>query len=171
MKKNELPKIMVMEKLNLINNDEDIVKSDFNKDELLKVLRFMLLARSIDNKALNLLRQGKTFFHIAGAGHEAIQVAIGLSLNPKEDWFFPYYRDLALVLTLGMTPKEFFMQCFGKLGDPSCGGRQLPCHWGHTEINIPISIKSNRHTIFKCCRNGLGFCKNWKEKYYLCQQR
>ncbi len=124
-------------KAKAIENKNDVVKDGFGKNELLKVLRMMLLARSIDNKALNLLRQGKTFFHIAGAGHEAIQVAIGLSLNPKEDWFFPYYRDLALVLTLGMTPKEFFMQCFGKLGDPSCGGRQLPCHWGHTEMNIP----------------------------------
>ena len=124
-------------KENSSNKDKSLAKNQFSKDEYLKVLRLMYLARSIDNKALNLLRQGKTFFHIAGAGHEAIQVALGLSLSPKNDWFFPYYRDLALVLALGMTPKEFFMQCFAKLGDPSCGGRQLPCHWGHTEINIP----------------------------------
>ncbi len=109
----------------------------FSKDELLKALRFMLRARQIDKKAMNLLRQGKTFFHIAGAGHEAIQVALGLTLNPKEDWYYPYYRDFALVITSGIEPKNFFSQCFAKEADPSSGGRQLPTHWGSNEINLP----------------------------------
>ncbi len=107
------------------------------KEELLKVLRLMLLARNIDNKAMNLLRQGKTFFHIAGSGHEAIQTAVGLLLDPKKDWFYPYYRDLAVVLSAGLTPKEFFLQCFAKADDPSSGSRQLPEHWGHPNINLP----------------------------------
>jgi 2-oxoisovalerate dehydrogenase E1 component len=105
--------------------------------ELIKALRIMLLSRGIDTKAMNLLRQGKTFFHIAGAGHEAIQVAAGLQLNPQVDWLFPYYRDMALVLTAGLTPKEFFLQCFAKEDDPASSGRQLPCHWGHNEFNLP----------------------------------
>ena len=109
----------------------------FGKDELLSVLRKMLLAREIDEKAMRLLRQGKTFFHIAASGHEAIQVAIGLSLNPKKDWLFPYYRDLGTVLNAGMTPEEFFLGCFAKASDPASGGRQLPTHWGMTRTNIP----------------------------------
>ncbi len=107
------------------------------KEEALKALRLMLIGRSIDNKAMNLLRQGKTFFHIAGSGHEAIQVATGLSLNPTKDWFFPYYRDVALTQSIGVTPYDFFLQCFAKDDDPSGGSRQLPCHWGNPQINLP----------------------------------
>ena len=108
-----------------------------SKEEALKALRLMLLGRTIDTKAMNLLRQGKTFFHIAGSGHEAIQVATGLALNPNKDWFFPYYRDVALNQAIGVTPYDFFLQCFAKDDDPSSGGRQLPCHWGHPNINLP----------------------------------
>ncbi|MFO7444926.1 MAG: dehydrogenase E1 component subunit alpha/beta [Ignavibacteriaceae bacterium] len=112
--------------------------SSLEKTDLVKALRYMLLARTIDNKAMNLLRQGKTFFHISGAGHEAIQLAVSMSLDAKKDWLFPYYRDLAVTLYAGVTPYEFFLQCFAKADDPSCGGRQLPCHWGTNKgINIP----------------------------------
>ena len=113
------------------NNGQDTAK------EMIHDLRLMLLARSIDTKAMNLLRQGKTFFHIAGSGHEAIQVVVGTSLDPKKDWLFPYYRDLAVALSVGMTPYEFFLQCFAKADDPSSGGRQLPGHWGNPNINMP----------------------------------
>ncbi len=65
------------------------MNEDLKKEELLKVLRHMVVARTIDNKAMNLLRQGKTFFHIAGAGHEAIQTAIGFSLDPQKRLVFP----------------------------------------------------------------------------------
>jgi 2-oxoisovalerate dehydrogenase E1 component len=112
-------------------------KHEFNKEKLLYVLRMMLSARYVDNKAMNLLRQGKTFFHIAGAGHEAVQLAIGLSLDPKKDWLFPYYRDMATVLTAGLTAEEIFLGTFGKASDPASGGRQLPVHWGATHFNLP----------------------------------
>lgn len=110
---------------------------NLTKEKLLEVLHLMIKARTIDNKAMNLLRQGKTFFHIAGAGHEAIQAALGLYLDSKKDWLFPYYRDLAFILSAGITPKEFFLQCFAKADDPSSGARQLPEHWGHPHLNIP----------------------------------
>ena len=111
--------------------------AELTKEHLLKILKSMLVARTIDTKAMNLLRQGKSFFHIAGAGHEAIQTAAGYSLDSKTDWLFPYYRDLAVALAAGVTPTEFFLQCFAKADDPSSGGRQLPCHWGHPNINLP----------------------------------
>lgn len=122
------------------NGKNEIVKvgkHEFTKDKLLEVLKMMLSARTVDNKAMNLLRQGKTFFHIAGAGHEAVQLAIGLSLDPKKDWLFPYYRDLATVLTAGLTPYEVFLGTFGKANDPASGGRQLPVHWGSKNFNLP----------------------------------
>jgi 2-oxoisovalerate dehydrogenase E1 component len=109
----------------------------FSKAEIIKYFNLMYIARQIDTKAMNYLKQGKSYFHIAGAGHEAIQVALASQMNPQIDWFFPYYRDLAFVLTLGLTPKDFFYMCFGKAEDISSGGRQLPCHWGATQINIP----------------------------------
>ncbi len=121
----------------LASSKGELSSLKLKKEDAINFLRTMLLARNIDNKAMNLLRQGKTFFHIAGAGHEAIQVALGALLDPKKDWFFPYYRDLALVLSTGVTPKEFFLQCFAKSDDPSSGGKQLPCHWGNKEIKLP----------------------------------
>jgi 2-oxoisovalerate dehydrogenase E1 component len=122
------------------NGNQNTIKAgnkEFTKDELLNVLEMMLRARTVDNKAMNLLRQGKTFFHIAGSGHEAVQVAIGLLLDSQKDWFFPYYRDLATVLTAGLTPEEVFLGTFGKSTDPASGGRQLPVHWGSNKFNMP----------------------------------
>ena len=122
------------------NGKNEIVKAgkhEFTKDKLLEVLKMMLTARTVDNKAMNLLRQGKTFFHIAASGHEAVQLAIGLSLDPKKDWLFPYYRDLGTVLTAGLTPYEVLLGTFGKADDPASGGRQLPVHWGSTNFNLP----------------------------------
>lgn len=116
---------------------KDGVILNLSKDELLNAFRLMYSARQIDNRAMNLLKQGKTFFHIAGAGHEAVQVAFGLQLEPLNDWIYPYYRDIALVLSVGVTPKDFFLQCFGKADDPACGGRQLPGHFGSKVINMP----------------------------------
>jgi len=109
----------------------------FSKDKLINILKTMQRSRSIDNKAMRLLKQGKSFFHIAAAGHEAIQIAIGLQLDSKNDWLFPYYRDLGTVLMAGMTPEQVFLGTFAKATDPSSGGRQLPVHWGLSDRNLP----------------------------------
>jgi 2-oxoisovalerate dehydrogenase E1 component len=107
------------------------------KDELMNALRLMFLSRSIDNKVYNLLKQGKAFFHIAGSGHEATQVAFGLNMKKGLDWGFPYYRDMAFSLAVGVKPDEVFLHMLGKANDPMCGGRQMPCHWTSKEFNIP----------------------------------
>jgi len=122
--------------------------TSLDKETLSTVYRYMYLARQIDNKAMNLLRQGKTFFHIAGAGHEAIQSALGLLLDSHKDWIFPYYRDLTLTLMSGMTPKDFFLACFGKADDPACGGRQMPCHFGVKRPNLVPTQSSPTGTQF-----------------------
>ncbi|MCF8242345.1 MAG: dehydrogenase E1 component subunit alpha/beta [Melioribacteraceae bacterium] len=97
----------------------------------------MSLSRQIDNKVLNLLRQGKSFFHIPGSGHEATQVAFGLAMKPGVDWAFPYYRDLSFMLALGVKPDNVFLHMLAKADDPMTGGRQMPCHWGSREFNVP----------------------------------
>ena len=107
------------------------------KDELMNALRLMFLSRSIDTKVYNLLKQGKAFFHIAGSGHEATQVAFGLNMKPGLDWGFPYYRDMAFTMAVGVKPDAVFLHMLGKESDPMTGGRQMPCHWTSKEFNIP----------------------------------
>ncbi len=107
------------------------------KDELMNVLRLMNLSRTMDIKVMNLLKQGKAFFHIAGAGHEATQIAFGLAMKKGIDWAFPYYRDMCFMLTLGMKPEDAFLAFLAKADDPLTGSRQMPCHWSSKEFNVP----------------------------------
>jgi 2-oxoisovalerate dehydrogenase E1 component len=113
--------------------------------ELVKIYQLMVLSRCIDDREILLKRQQKIYFQVSAAGHEALQVAAGLALRPGYDWLFPYYRDRALCLALGVTPYNMMLQAVGAADDPASGGRQMPTHWGSRELHI-VSTSSSTAT-------------------------
>ncbi len=146
---------------------------DFDPGTLVRAFRTMLVARRLDEKMLTLLKQGKGNFHVGCSGHEAIQIAVGMQSSPGHDWFVPYYRDLALALTLGQTVTESLMDHLAKADGPNSGGRQMPSHFSHPDKNIftpassvgsqwlpglgfAMAIRRQRSDAFVVCCGGDG---------------
>jgi len=104
--------------------------------EVVDDFRLACTSRALDDREIAMQKQSRVFFQVSGAGHEALGLALARHLRPGYDWFFPYYREQALVLGLGVTPTEVLLQAVGSADDPSSAGRQMPSHWGHPQRNI-----------------------------------
>ncbi len=132
----------------------------FTNAELLGYYRTMLLARYLDDQMLIMLRQGKSFFHIGGQGHEAAQVAMASAMSVGKDWSYPYYRDLAFVLQTGMTPQEIMLSFLARAEDPNSSGRQMPAHYGHKNLRIVSQSSPTGTQFLQAVGCGMGAVKS-----------
>lgn len=113
--------------------DED---RGYPQEELRQDFLLACISRAIDDREIALQKQSRVFFQISGAGHEALYLGLARYLRAGHDWFFPYYRDSALMLGLGVTAREILLQAVGSAEDPASGGRQMPAHWGYPAVNV-----------------------------------
>ena len=110
--------------------------SNWPAHELVEDLSTAFVSRAINDREISLQKQGRIFFQVSGAGHEALLLALARNLRVGYDWFYPYYRDQALMLGLGQTPEQIFLASTGSADDPSSGGRQMPSHWGFPNSHV-----------------------------------
>jgi len=142
--------------------------ADIDSEILLQVYRTMLLSRRLDEKMLTLLKQGKGFFHIGCAGHEAAQAAVGLLSRPGKDWFSMYYRDMMMYLMLGGTANEVMLHHMAKASDPNSAGRQMSEHFGNRERNILTISSSVGAQFLPAVGVAMAMQREGKDAYVYC---
>lgn len=138
--------------------------SDLKNKTLIKLYRNMITSRFMDEKMLIMLKQGKSYFHIGAAGHEAVQTAAGFALQPGYDYAYPYYRDLGFVLQYGVKPVEIFLNFLARAADPSSGGRQMANHYGHADKRIVSQSSPTGTQYLQAVGTALGALKEGRDE-------
>ena len=146
-------------------NIQQLTPADFEAERLLEIYRTMLLSRRLDEKMVTLLKQGKGFFHIGCAGHEAAQAAVACYSRPGYDWFVPYYRDLCTALSLGMSSRDMLLAHLAKADDPNSGGRQMAEHFSSPEFNILTTSSSVGAQFLPALGAALAMQRSEKDGY------
>jgi 2-oxoisovalerate dehydrogenase E1 component alpha subunit len=131
-------------------------------EDLVEMHRIMLQARFCDERQWALNRQGKVPFVVPVSGHEAAQVGSGWAFERGKDVFCPYYRDMALTMVAGFTPRDVFLGLFGRARDPSSGGRQMPAHWGSRRHNLITGSSPIATQILHAA--GIAYSKRYKRE-------
>jgi 2-oxoisovalerate dehydrogenase E1 component alpha subunit len=104
-------------------------------EQLLAILRTMLMQRGLENRGFQLNRQGKIPFASASEGHEGVQAGAAMAFVRGKDILVPYYRDLGLALGIGVTPYEVLLSLFARAADHSAG-RQFPHHYASRRLGV-----------------------------------
>lgn len=108
-----------------------------SKEVLLRAFRLMCTAKTMTELYETHFKQVSKYVHATSRGHEAVQIAAGMLLQPH-DWVAPYYRDDAMLLAIGMTPYELMLQLMAKRDDPFSGGRT---YYSHPSLRRPDKPK------------------------------
>ncbi|MCF8269453.1 MAG: tungsten formylmethanofuran dehydrogenase, partial [Crocinitomicaceae bacterium] len=137
------------------------------KDLLLKAYSVMCNAMHISE----ILEANKEitakYVHATSRGHEAVQIALGLQLEPR-DWVSPYYRDDSILLSIGMSPESLFLQVFAKKTDPFSGGRTYYSHPSLKDNDKPKIIHQSSATGMQAIpTTGIALGLQYKEKMNL----
>jgi len=110
--------------------------SGVKPDLFLKLYEKMLRAYFVEEQCRVFVRAGKCSFYASARGHEKVQIAISMLLQPGKDWFFPYYREKALMVGLGMPLDEIFLGMLSREGDPNSLGRNMSEHFSSRALRV-----------------------------------
>ncbi len=128
----------------------------------IEIYRAMLLARMMDERMWQLVRQGRGHFAVPASGHEGAAAGFVFALDKTKDYLVPHYRDLAALLVYGVTPHEIFCHFFARANDPMSGGRQMYAHWGHKALNIlSVSSPQPNHVTHAV---GMAFASKYRKE-------
>ena len=126
------------------NGDEVAEMPELPDGLAVKLLEAMLFQRALDQRMLNLQRQGRIGFYGTAKGEEGAVLGSGAAFE-EQDWLFPALREGAIALWRGMKLEHYIAQCFGNSADPT-QGRQMPCHYSdgptrYVSLSSPIGTQ------------------------------
>ncbi|MEM6802689.1 MAG: thiamine pyrophosphate-dependent enzyme [Bacteroidota bacterium] len=140
-------------------------KYKLDKAKLQQAFRLFCAARRMSALYEENFKQVSKYVHATSKGHEAVQIAAGIQLK-AQDYVYPYYRDDAMILGLGMSPYDLMLQLLAKRDDPFSGGRT---YYSHPSLNDPdkpkIPHQSSATGMQAIPATGAAMGIQYKEKY------